>query len=61
MQDKKAAKRRRLALLEERRMLDRYWDECKYLGSHIETEEERQERLKRKALRERKDIWQLTL
>lgn len=61
MYDKKAAKRRRLAIFEEQRMLDRYPSECKELGSHMETEEEKAERLMKKAIRERKDIWQLSL
>lgn len=39
--------RKRLAVLETNRMCARYKSECKELGSHFETEEERAERLKR--------------
>ena len=38
---------RQLANLDQERMLRRYESECKELGSHMETEAERRERIKR--------------
>lgn len=40
-------RRKRLAVLETNRMCARYESECKDLGSHFESEEEKAERLKR--------------
>lgn len=44
----KSDRLRRLAVLETEKMIIRYPSECKELGSHFETEEEKRERLKRK-------------
>lgn len=51
---------RRLAVLDTNRMCARYKKECKELGSHMETEEERKERLKRyEAQRKHRETYQL--
>ena len=43
----RARRRKELAVLETNRMCSRYESECRELGSHFETEEEKAERLKR--------------
>lgn len=49
-----------MAVLDTNRMCARYKKECKELGSHMETEEERKERLKRyEAQRKHRETYQL--
>ena len=51
---------RRLMYKEIREMSEKYKDECKYLGSHTETEGEKRERLKRAECEaKRKNRWTL--